>query len=379
MKTKMQDEVVYGLEDVCINTTKLTQVDGIKGRLYYLGYPIEDIIKNNYSFEEVAYLFLHGRFPRAKQLKEFKDELSSERELDIRLKAILILTPQKGNLMALLQGMIAQLAMYDPEIADRSTEAKRRKALRIIARMPTAVTFFHRVRSNLDPVAPKHELSHAGNMLYMLTGKTPAKAEEDVFEKALILHMDHECNASTFASRIVASTEADIYSSVIAAIGALSGPLHGGANERVLRMLREVRHQYGDDPSKYIEDCIKDKKKIMGFGHRVYKTTDPRATILRKLAKKLIKTEEQLKELKFAENFADTVLKKLQESGKTTIYPNVDFFSGVVYEMLNLPLDFFTPTFAIARVVGWIAHYFEQTSDNRIYRPRLKYIGPKLR
>lgn len=369
-------EVIPGLENVCVNTSNLTYINGTEGKLYYLGYPIEYVV-GHHSFEKVVYLFLHGKFPNSKQLKEFKEKLASERNLDNHLKAVLILTPQTGHPMAVLQTMLAQLAMYDPEIRDNSPEALRRKAIRIIAKMPTVVTFFHKARSNQEPVSPRFDLSHAANMLYMLTGKVPSKTQEEVFDKALILHVDHECNASTFTSRVVASTEADIYSAVIAAIGSLSGPLHGGANEKVIKMFKEIERE--KDIEKYIDDCFQNKKKIMGFGHRVYKAMDPRAIILRHLAKKLAKTEEQVQYIRFAEKFADTTLRKLQQTGKTAIYPNVDLFSGVVYKMLGLPLDFFTPTFAIARVVGWIAHYFEQARDNRIYRPMLKYTGPKLK
>ena len=214
-------------------------------------------------------------------------------------------------------------------------------------------------------------------MLYMLTGKVPSEIEEKIFDAALILHMDHGCNASTFTSRVVTSTEADIYTSVVAAIGSLSGPLHGGANEAVLKMLEEVGPE--ENISNFVANKIKNKEKLMGFGHRVYKVLDPRATILRKLATELTESiGKGAGKVHFAEVFAKTTVEQLQAIGKDKIHPNVDFFSGAVYSALGLPTDFFTPVFAISRVVGWVAHHFEQLEGNRIYRPKLAYNGPEL-
>jgi len=379
MSAKVPDpmkEILPGLEGVLVNHTALSYVDGLQGKLYYCGYAIEDIVEH-LTFEGAAYLLLHGELPTRSELAKFKDELAQERNLSIHLKGMILLTPHTAHPMRVLQTFLGLLAAHDSELDDKSPPAMKRKAIRIIAKMPTLICFFHSIRSGKEPINPRPDLGHAANMLYMLRGDSPTVDEAKVFDTALMLHMDHGCNASTFATRVVASTEADIYSAVISGIGALSGPLHGGANERVLEMFREV----GDfeNIKSYVDDRITRGTKIMGFGHRVYKTWDPRALVLKKLAKTIIQeSPEAEKELAFAEQFAEVTLGKLKEKGKQSIYPNVDFFSGVVYQILRLPFDFFTATFAIARVVGWIAHFFEQRQNNRIYRPRLQYTGPEL-
>jgi citrate synthase len=371
-----QNEIIPGLEGVMVNRTALSYVDGEQGKLYYCGYSIEDVVKH-LSFEGAAYLLLHGELPSRSELAAFKEELAKERVISIHLKGMMLLTPHTAHPMQVLQTFLAELAAHDAELDDKSPPAMKRKAIRIISKMPTLVCFFNSIRSGNEPISPRPDLGHAANMLYMLTGEAPSVDEEKVFDAALTLHMDHGCNASTFTARVVASTEADIYSSMVSAIGALSGPLHGGANERVLEMFREVGDIENVEP--YIQDRLANGAKIMGFGHRVYRTWDPRALILKRLAKTIVRNSpEAEKELAFAEHFADVALRKLNEKGKHTIYPNVDFFSGVVYKLLALPFDFFTATFAISRVVGWISHFFEQRRNNRIYRPRLKYDGPEL-
>lgn len=365
-----------GLEGVVVNHTALSKIDGVNGKLYYCGYPIEDVVEHC-NFERAAFLLLNKRLPTPTELRDFTALLSKEACLTPRQEAMIVLTPKDGNPMMVLQALVASMAMHDPEMSDKSLAAKRRKAVRIIAKMPTVVTMFDALRSRRDVVRPHKNLSHAANMLYMLTGEIPSRIEEQIFDTALILHLDHGCNASTFTNRVVASTEADIYSSIIAAVGALSGPLHGGANESVLQMLEEIQSE--DQIEKFIDGKLKNKQKIMGFGHRVYKCWDPRAVILRKLAKKLIsELGAGAERIHIADKFAEITLKKLKAMGKEGIYPNVDFFSGAVYEALGLPVDFFTPVFAISRVVGWAAHHFEQMEDNRIYRPKLEYDGPEL-
>lgn len=364
-----------GLEGVFVNETGMSSVDGINGRLYYCGYKIEDLAANC-NFEHVAYLLLHKELPTRKQLARFKDDLIRERYLDPHLKAIIVLTPRHGHPMAVLQALVAQLAMHDPELADKSIEAKRRKAMRIIAKMPLVVTYFDNLRGRERTVVRRDDLSHAANMLYMLTGKVPTPEEERIFDVALILHMDHGCNNSTFTCRVVSSTEADIYTSVVAALGSLSGPLHGGANERVIEMLESIEHMDHIEP--FVTSMITEGKKIPGFGHRVYKTLDPRATILRKMAEALARDRRDDHDLVKAVRFMEVTREKLDELGKTQIWPNVDFFSGVVYKALGLPKDMFTAVFAISRVVGWVGHHFEQVQGNRIYRPRLIWIGREL-
>lgn len=365
-----------GLEGVVVNYTALSKVDGVNGKLYYCGYPIEDVVEQC-NFERAAFLLLNKRLPTPEELGEFTHLLRKEAALTPHLEAMIVLTPKSGNPMMVLQALVASMAMHDPEMSDKSIEAKRRKAIRTIAKMPTVVTMFDALRSGREVVRPHPDLSHAANMLYMLTGRIPSPIAERIFDTALMLHQDHGCNASTFTCRVVTSTEADIYSSIIAAVGALSGPLHGGANESVVRMLEEIKSE--DEIEAYIDKKIKNNEKIMGFGHRVYKCWDPRAVILRKLAKKLIsELGAGAERIHIADKFTEIALQKLKAIGKDNIYPNVDFFSGAVYEALGLPIDFFTPVFAISRVVGWAAHHFEQMEDNRIYRPKLEYVGAEL-
>jgi len=365
-----------GLEGVNVDTTRLSFVDGKQGKLYYCGYKIEDLAANC-SFEEVSCLLMYGELPTRAQLASFKQKLLAERYLDPHLKSIITLTPITGHPMAVLQALTAQLAMHDPEISDRSMEAKRRKATRIIAKMPLVVTYFENVRTGMRTVEPRPDLDHAANYLYQLRGKEPSPEEAKVFDTALILHMDHGCNNSTFTCRVVTSTEADIYSAVVAAIGSLSGPLHGGANERVIHMLESIEEL--DEVEPFIDDRIARKEKIMGFGHRVYKVVDPRALILRELAETFVVDDPAMNKcLKKANHFYQVAEERFRDKGKTDLWPNVDFFSGVLYKALGLPRDFFTPVFAISRVVGWLAHHFEQLEDNRIYRPRFIYEGAPL-
>ncbi len=371
----LRENYFPGLEGVMVNESALSFVNGAEGKLFYCGYGIEELA-SNCSFEEVAYLLIYRELPTASELEAFKAKLVAERYLDPHLKAIIVLTPKQGHPMAVLQAMLAQLAMHDPEIADRSIEARRRKAIRIIAKMPLIVTYFDNLRHRDRTVVRRDDLSHAANILYMLTGKVPSPEEERIFDVALTLHMDHGCNNSTFTARVVASTEADIFASVIAAVGSLSGPLHGGANERVIEMLAKIDSI--DEVEAFVVNLLETKTKIMGFGHRVYKTMDPRAVILQELADALAKTKQSDGDLGIAMKFMEVARHKLDALGKRDIWPNVDFFSGVVYKTLGLPQDFFTPVFAISRVVGWIAHYMEQMEGNRIYRPRLNYIGREL-
>lgn len=365
-----------GLEGVNVDTTRLSFVDGKEGKLFYCGYTIEDLAEHC-SFEEVSYLLLYGELPTEAQLDDFENQLLAERYLDPHLKSIITLTPIGGHPMAVLQALTAQLAMHDQEISDRSIEAKRRKAMRIIAKMPLVVTYFENVRTGMRTVEPRMDLGHAANYLYQLRGREATPEEAKVFDTALILHMDHGCNNSTFTARVVSSTEADIYTAVVAALGSLSGPLHGGANERVIHMLESIEEL--DEVEPFIEDRIAKKEKIMGFGHRVYKVMDPRAKILRELAEDFVVDDPEMNKcLKKANLFYKITQDRFQAKGRMDIWPNVDFFSGVLYKALGLPRDFFTPVFAISRVVGWLAHHFEQMEDNRIYRPRFIYEGAPL-
>ena len=373
---KNKENYFPGLEGVNVDHTRLSFVDGQQGKLFYCGYSIEDLAENC-IFAEVAYLLLHGELPTKKEFDEFQSALLAERYLDPHLKSIITLTPRDGHPMAVLQALVAQLAMHDKEIADRSIEAKRRKAIRIIAKLPLVVTYFENLRQGMRTVEPRLDMGHAANYLYQLTGKEPTEAAVNVFDTALILHMDHGCNNSTFTCRVVTSPEADTYSAVVAGIGSLSGPLHGGANERVIHMLESIEEL--DEVEPFIDAKIQAKEKIMGFGHRVYKVMDPRAKILRELAAGFVVDDPEMdKCLKKANLFYNLTEERFQAKGKMDIWPNVDFFSGVLYKALGLPRDFFTPVFAISRVVGWLAHHFEQMEDNRIYRPRFIYDGAEL-
>ncbi|MDN7245969.1 citrate synthase [Planococcus shenhongbingii] len=357
-----------GLEGVVATQSAISSI--IDDTLTYVGYDIDDLA-DNASFEEVVYLLWHQRLPKADELAELKqqlaDDMSVPQEVLDHFKTYPI---TKVHPMAALRTAVSMLGLFDEEAEDMSTEANYRKAIRIQAKISTLVTAFGRIRKGEEPVAPKSDLSYAANFLYMLSGTMPEDIEVEAFNKALVLHADHELNASTFTARVAVATLSDVYSGVTAAIGALKGPLHGGANEQVMKMLTEIGSV--DNVDSYINEKLANKEKIMGFGHRVYRKGDPRAKHLREMSQKLTKIRNEEKWYEMSIRIEEIV------TGQKNLPPNVDFYSASVYHSLNIEHDLFTPIFAVSRTSGWLAHILEQYADNRLIRPRAEYIGPGM-
>ena len=360
--------VTRGLEGIVATTSSISSI--IDDTLTYVGYDIDDLAKNA-SFEEVIYLLWHRELPTAKQLQELKKELSENYALPQEVIEHFKMYPiQKVHPMAALRSAVSLLGLYDDEADLMNEEANYRKAVRLQAKMPTIVATFARVRKGLEPVAPRQDLSFAANLLYMLTGKEPQPIAVEAIDKALVLHADHELNASTFTARVCVATLSDIYSGVTAAIGALKGPLHGGANEAVMKMLTDIGTIENVEP--YIRGKLENKEKIMGFGHRVYRQGDPRAKHLREMSKRLT-------ELTGEPHWYDMSVKiEGIVTGEKKLPPNVDFYSASVYHSLGIDHDLFTPIFAVSRVSGWLAHILEQYENNRLIRPRAEYTGPGM-
>ena len=360
---------VPGLDGVPAAKSSICWIDGDQGVLEYRGFPIEGLAERS-TFEETSYMLLWGKLPNRTELDKFTRDLCANRDLRFRLIDLLKCLPDTGHPMEALQAAMAALGMFYPDRDPMKTEDRYNSSVRIIAKAPSLVAAFHRLSHGKDYIPPHEELSHAANFLYMLTGEVPDEDEARVMDVCLILHAEHSMNASTFGGRVTASTLADPYTVVSSAIGALTGPLHGGANEQVIHMLQEIGD--ADRARPYIEDLIQRKQKIMGIGHRIYRVKDPRALVLQQLASQMI-----------AKRGVDPLLRVAQEVEKVVaehlaakrIYPNVDFYSGVVYTAMGLAPALFTPIFAIARVTGWLAHWLEQIQDNRIYRPDQIYTG----
>jgi len=358
-----------GLEGVIALESELSSIDGQKGELIYRGYTIEDLAAHA-TFEEVVYLLWNGELPDAGELNALKSRLRAERELSDVVVNILRNAPDTAHPMAVLRTAVSALSFFDEEVEVMEVEANRRKATRILAKLPTVIAAFDRLRKGKEPIAPLDEGSMAYNFLYMLNGERPGDAAERTFDVCLVLHADHGLNASTFTSRVIGSTLSDMYSAVSGAIGALKGPLHGGANREVMRMLLDIDKK-GADPAAYVRQRLTDKEKVMGFGHRVYRTMDPRAAILRDMVEDLSEEKDQRKWYDYSTEIMNTMIEDKD------INPNVDFFSASTYYMLGLDPDLFTPIFALSRTAGWTAHLLEQWSDNRLIRPRAEYVGPK--
>ena len=357
-----------GLEDVVVSTSDICFIDGREGRLVYRGYDVDDLVAHS-SFEEVAYLLWYGALPTRKELAAHVKALSASatRRLPPKLIALLRTLPRRTPPMEVLRTGVSALSAFDPDAADNSREATLRKAVRLTAQMPTLVAAWERLRRGKPPVAPNPRLGLAANFLYMMTGKKPTDLATQTFDTALILHADHEFNASTFAARVTAATLSDLHSAVTSAIGALKGPLHGGANEQVMLMVEQIK-----DPARaeaWIRKALADKARVMGFGHRVYRVEDPRAKHLRRLATEL---GEQAGNTAYVQ-ILNTVAKVV--TGDKHIYPNVDLYSGAAYAVMGISTDQFTPIFAISRVAGWAAHVLEQHGNNRLIRPRAEYTG----
>ncbi len=358
-----------GLEGVVALDSSLSFIDGAKGELIYSGYDIKDLALHT-SFEEVAYLLWNGRLPGTLALQDLHDALRVERKLPPMVMEILRKCPEDANPMAALRTCVSALAHYDAEADDMSHEANYRKAIRLTARIPTIIAALDRLRKGLEPVEPLKDGSTAFNFLYMLNGEEPGSASERTFDACLVLHAEHGLNASTFAARVIGATLSDMYSAISGAIGALKGPLHGGANIEVMRTLLEI-DRTGRDPVEVVKEKLERKERIMGFGHRVYKTVDPRAIILREMV-------EEVGEESGGKKWYDMSVAIMEIMDKEKkLYPNVDFFSASVYYMLGIAIDLYTPIFAMSRITGWTAHLLEQWKANRLIRPRAEYIGEK--
>ncbi|WP_078595062.1 citrate synthase [Evansella clarkii] len=355
-----------GLEGVVATTSSVSSI--IDGVLTYHGYDIDDLA-DNASFEEVVYLLWNHRLPDYEELQSFKKELADAAAVPEAVIEQMKSYPIKDvHPMAALRTAVSNLGLFDSSADETSEEANRQKAIKLQAQLPTLVTAFSRIRDGKDPVAPKNDLSFAANFLYMLNGEEPDEISEKAFNKALVLHADHELNASTFTARVCVATLSDMYSGVTAAIGALKGPLHGGANERVMKMLSEIGEVEKAEP--YIKDALDRKVKIMGFGHRVYKNGDPRAKHLKEMSRQLTHITGETKWYDMSVKIDEIVT---NEKG---LLPNVDFYSASVYHSLGIEHDLFTPIFAVSRISGWIAHILEQFENNRLIRPRAEYTGP---
>ncbi len=356
-----------GLEGVTAASSSICFIDGAKGILSYRGYDINELAPNA-TFEEVIFLLWDGRLPTAEELAALKADLAGKRDLPPGAMAVLREVATQMGPMDAIRTTVSALSAGRGDADEYSLEADRLKAVATTAQFATIVAYYHRLRRGLPIVLPDPELSHAGNFLWMLNGKKPTKAAERAMDVALILHADHDLNASTFSARVTAATLSDYHSAMTSAIGTLKGPLHGGANIGVMKMLLAI-DEAGVDPTKWIKDALAAKEKIMGFGHRVYKTIDPRAIHLETLSKDLA---EQAEELKWY-NMSLAVQKAVKE--EKGLDANVDFFSASAYYTMGIPLDLFTPIFGIARVVGWSAHVFEQHENNRLIRPLSDYTG----
>jgi citrate synthase len=358
-----------GLADVPAAESAVSFIDGKRARLEYRGISTETLARES-SFEETTWLLLKGELPTQKQLADFDEQLRQHRKLPYRMVDLLKSLPPDGHPMEALQASVAALGMFFPSRNVTDAASNWEAVLRLVASLPTLVAAFHRLRKGEEAITPRSDLDHAANFYYMLFDREPSPAIRKVLDACLVLHAEHTMNASTFAARVTGSTLASPYSVICAAIGTLSGPLHGGANEEVLEMLDKIGP--ASNARAWLEQAVAKKAKIMGFGHRVYKVKDPRATVLQELAENVFAETSRpaLYELAVElERVAAGVL------GPKGIYPNVDFYSGIVYQSLGIPRDLFTPIFAIARVSGWLAHWLEQLQNNRIFRPEQIYVG----
>ena len=356
-----------GLEGVVAASSSICKVNGTEGRLIYQGYDIHDLAEHS-TFEEVVYLLWFGRLPIQQELETLKKELGANREIPKDVVDMMKTFPKEAVPMEVLRSVTSLLSMYDPDSTDNGREANIRKATRLTAQLPTVIAYWDCIRNGREVVEPKPEHSTAASFLYLLhAGKEPDEVSVRSLDIALILHAEHGLNASTFASRVASATETDLHSAITAAIGTLKGPLHGGANQEVIKMLIEI-----DDIDKvegHILKMLQDHKKVMGFGHRVYKTEDPRAFHLRKMSEALAERSGERKWYEMSAKIEETVKRE------KNLNANVDFYSASVYYMLGIPRDLFTPIFAMSRMSGWAAHVLEQFENNRLIRPTAEYVG----
>lgn len=362
-------QVVRGLEGVVAAATQLSDVRGHEGKLVYRGYDINDLATHS-TFEETVDLLWYGALPTRELLDKLIQKLVAARPLPHGIIEGMEFFPKHASPMDVLRTAVSMLGIHDPDGVSNSVSANVRKSIRLTAQLPTLIAAWYNLSKGRKPIAPRFDLSHAANFLYMLDGKEPTPEAARILDIALILHMDHGLNASTFVARSIASTESDMYSAISGAIGALKGPLHGGANEAVMKMLMQIGDINKVDA--YVTNTLATKGKIMGFGHRVYRTTDPRAEQLRRIALDLAKHSGNTKWIDLSEKMREVMARE-----RPTIYVNVDFYSASVYYTLGIPIDLFTPIFAMSRVAGWTAHVMEQLMDNRIMRPDSVYWGPQ--
>jgi len=365
-----------GLEGVIAGDSSICLIDGEAGELFYRGYNIKTLAQNS-SFEEVSYLLLKGNLPKQRELDDFREQLDKSCYIPSQVLAMIALTPSSTHPMDMLRSIVSALSQHELEqdLRDNSPESNFKKATHLIAQIPVIIAAFHRLRNGLQPIPPLQRLNLAGNFLYMLTGKEPDLQRIKTFDTCLILHADHSFNASTFTARVTAATLSDLHSGITAAIGCLKGPLHGGANQKVMEMLSKIGEH--EEVESYIRKMLEEGKKVPGFGHRVYKTEDPRGTSLREVSKNLAQLGGNAKWFEISELVERTVSKVLKEKNKSNLYVNVDFYSASTYTQLGIPTDLFTVIFAMSRTVGWCAHIKEQHENNRLIRPRANYTGEK--
>jgi citrate synthase len=358
---------VKGLEGVVAAQTRLSDVRGDIGQLVYCGYDINELA-GKVTYEEVVHLLHHNHLPNRRELADYKAVLAEFRELPEGVVNIIREMPRTTPPMHAIRTGISALGCFDTTSDDDSQHAQRRKALRLIAQVPVITAYFHRLRQGKQPVHPDPTLGEAANFLYMITGEKPSKEAESTLDLCYVLHADHGMNASTFSARVTIATLSDMYSAITTAVGTLKGPLHGGANEGVIKMLQEIGSIEKVDA--WIEDALANKRKIMGIGHRIYKVLDPRAPHLKRMAQILSAKLGDAKWIQMSDRIAEIMLKS------KGLNANVDFYSATVYYSLGIPTDLFTPVFAISRTSGWTAHVLEQLADNRLIRPQSIYTGP---
>ena len=357
--------VIRGLRGVAAATTRISFVDPL-GALYYSGYSIDHLV-DKATYEEVIYLLLNNKLPNQSELDELKSQLYSEMVLPEQVVERIRCSSDICHPMEILRTEVSHLGEFDPEADDTAEAANKRRAIRLIAKVPTIVSQLYRLRTKQKTVAPRKEFSFAENFLYMFQGRVAEQQEKNVMERYMILHADHGLNASTFAARVTAGTGSDLYSAITSAIGTLKGPFHGGASERVMKMLYEINSI--DEVETYIQSMLDDKKKIMGFGHRVYRSEDPRSKHLREIAERLCRQKDTLDIYNKCKKIEDTVY------NKKGIFPNVDFYAALIMHALGVPRDFSTAFFSSSRITGWVAHVLEQYEDAVLIRPTSKYIG----
>jgi citrate synthase len=358
-----------GLEGIVATNSSICYIDGDRGILAYRGIDIHELAENS-TFEETCYLLWFGRLPNRSELRDLRKRLAQERQLDPAILELLRKAPKTALPMDVLRTSVSALAFYDADEKKNDHDANVRKAIRLTSQIAMIVAAYDRIRKSKPPVEADRSLSHAANFLLQLNGEKPSPTAERALDIALILHADHELNASTFAARVTAATLSDMHSAITSAIGALKGPLHGGANEAVFRILETIERDKSD-PAAYIRNMLAQKKKIPGFGHRVYHTEDPRATHLRAMSRDLCKSSGQPQWYEMSEKIESFV------KAEKKLNANVDFYSASTYHLLGIDEDLFTPVFAVSRISGWAAHVIEQLDDNRLIRPRAEYLGPQ--